>query len=154
MHLAKRLLEHVAQEFGAGHVSSDLFWSIEMDIPIARRGKIVSAVRIPPISKILVFRILAGNPLISPLNCSNAAKSTITAATSIMMNTAPHSMDRMLNSRCRAVGSLTTMFLWCRSDFVTARTETRDTPNRQKQRGRQFEAAFCASPNKLGRHGD
>ena len=67
----------MAQEFGAGHLSSDLFWSIEMDIPIARRGKIVSAVRIPPISKILVFRILAGNPLISPLNCSNAAKSKI-----------------------------------------------------------------------------
>jgi hypothetical protein len=33
----------------------------------------------PPISKILVFRILAGNPLISPLNRSNAAKSTIKA---------------------------------------------------------------------------
>ena len=113
-------------------MSSDLFWSIEIDIPIARRGKIVSAVRIPPISKILVFRILAGNPLISPLNCSNAAKSTITAATSMMMNTVPHSLDRMLNSRCRAVGSLTTIFLWCRSHFVTGRTEIRDTPNRQK----------------------
>ena len=94
-----------------------------MDIPIARRGKIVSAVRIPPISKILVFRILAGNPLISPLNCSNAAKSTITAATSMIVKMVLNSMDRMLNSRCRAVGSLTTMFLWCRSHFVTARTE-------------------------------
>ena len=132
MHLAKRLLEHVAQEFGAGHLSSDLFWSIEMDIPIARRGKIVSAVRIPPISKILVFRILAGNPLISPLNSSNAAKSTIAAATSMIVKTALNSMDRMLNSRCRAVGSLTTMFLWCRSHSVTARTEIRDTAEPSK----------------------
>ena len=37
--------------------------SIEMDIPITRRGSIVAAVRIPPISG-----IFCGNPLISPLN--------------------------------------------------------------------------------------
>src|SRR3974377_427493 len=154
MHLAKRLLEHVEQEFGACFLSAIYVGSIEMDIPIARRGKMVSAVRIPPISKILVFRILSGNPLISQLNCSNAAKSSIAPATSMIVKTALNSVDRMLNSRCRAVGSLTTMFLWCRSDFVTARTETCDTPNRQKQRGRQFEAAFCESQNKLGRHGD
>jgi hypothetical protein len=53
---------------------------------------------VPPISKILVFRILVGNPLISPLNCSNAAKSIITAATSMIVKTALNSMDRIVNS--------------------------------------------------------
>ena len=69
------------------------FKSTEMDIPITRRGKIVSAVRIPPISK-----ILSGNPLISPLNCSNAAKSTMIAAASMITKTALNNMDRGLNS--------------------------------------------------------
>jgi hypothetical protein len=108
-----------------------------MDIPIARRGKIVSAVRLPPISK-----TFCGNPLTNPLNCSNAAKSTITAVTSMIVKTALNSMDRMLNSRCRALGSLTTMFLWCRSHFVTARTEIRDTPNCQTKEAANLRRPF------------
>jgi len=90
------------------HAYFKWFKSTEMDIPITRRGKIVSAVRIPPISK-----ILSGNPLISPLNCSNAAKSTMIAAASMITKTAPNNMDRRLNSRCSAVGCLTAISSSC-----------------------------------------